>query len=93
MASYPRVKMYHPDAGTMECHPSAVAIHERRGWVRVDGIERVELAGADGSPLTTGTVFPPETFDDEPEADVDGADPGDNPTNTTARAKRATTKE
>lgn len=72
-----KVTMFHPEAGTMQCSPSAVRIHRRSGWEVVDGPEAVTLPAADGGSLTTGTVFPPESFDDDQElseGDVDDLD-------------------
>lgn len=70
MASKRKVTMFHPEAGTLRCAPSAVRIHQRRGWHIVEAeAETVTLASADGGVLTTGTVFPPETFDDDVDDD------------------------
>lgn len=71
-----RVVMFHPDAGLMSCSPSAVAGYERKGWTRADGMKSVQVSAADGSPLTTGTVFPPETFDDGLSPSTDHVEPG-----------------
>lgn len=88
------VTMHHPHAGSMECHESAVRVHERTGWVRVDGVTRVDVAAADGSLLTRGTVFPPETFDDdEPASSVDPAQPGAGDDTKTKADKATKTKE
>lgn len=67
-----KVRMYHPDAGTLECSPRAAKVHAKAGWIPADGVSGVTVPAADGKPLTSGTVFPPETFDDL-------ADPGDDP--------------
>lgn len=64
------VTMFHPKAGTMQCAPHAVRIHQRNGWEVVDGPEPVAVAAAGGGDvLTTGTVFPPESFDDDTDVD------------------------
>lgn len=69
MASKRKVTMFHPEAGTLRCAPSAVRIHQRRGWHIEAEAETVTLASAGGGVLTTGTVFPPETFDDDVDDD------------------------
>lgn len=92
-----QVEMHHPDAGAMTCSEPAARVHERSGWVRVAGVERITVASADGSPLTTGTVFPPETFDDDDgpgSVDVTTDQPGaGGPTKTTATTATPNKKE
>lgn len=55
-----RITMFHPEAGTIECSPTAARVHERKGWRRAEGARSVSVQAADGSQLATGTVFPPE---------------------------------
>jgi len=86
-----RVKMHHPGVGDMECSPSAVKVHQRNGWYVVDGVQSVHVAAADGSQLTTASVFPPETFDDEPDSAVDDASEPGAEADTTNRARKGTT--
>lgn len=88
----PRVKMHHPAVGIMECSAAAVTVHQRNGWRPVEGAHTVTVAAADGSPLTTGTVFPPETFDDdEPDSTVESASEPGAEASTTTRARKGTT--
>ena len=87
----PRVKMHHPDVGEMECSETAVAIHQRTGWIPAEGVRSMRVPAADGSTLTTGTVFPPETFDDEPDSPVDDADAPDAKADTPNRARKGNT--
>ena len=86
-----RVKMHHPGVGEIECSPSAAKVHALNGWVVIEGATAIKVAAADGSTLTTGTVFPPETFDDEPDSPADDALAPDAKADTPNRARKGNT--